>query len=46
MSGEAKFNDGAGSDIGEVPYGSGGDGFANQMLVFDWGLKRISWFSR
>ena len=43
MSGEAKFNDGAGSDIGEVPYGKGGDGFANQMLVFDWGLQKMSW---
>ena len=43
MSGEAKFNDGAGNDIGEVPYGKGGEGFANQMLVFDWGLKKMSW---
>jgi hypothetical protein len=43
MSGEAKFNDGAGKGLGEVPTGKGGLGFANQMLVFDWNLKRLSW---
>jgi len=43
MSGETKFNDGAGKGIGEVPVGKGGTGFANQMLVFDWNLKRMSW---
>ena len=43
MSGEAKFNDGAGKAQGEVPVGKGGEGFANQMLVFDWNLKRMSW---
>jgi hypothetical protein len=44
MSGWDKFNDGAGKTVGEPPNGAGGRGFAKQMLVFDWGLKRLAWY--
>ena len=44
MSGWGKFNTGAGAAAGEPPTGRGGTGFANQMLVFDWGLKRMAWY--
>ena len=45
MSGWGKFNTGAGVTVGEPPDGQGGTGFANQMLAFDWGLKRIAWYA-
>ena len=44
MSGFDKFNDGTSNPEGEIPQGKGGDGFASQMLVFDWGLQRIAWY--
>ena len=44
MSGFDKFNEGPSKTEGEIPQGKGGTGFANQMLVFDWGLQRIAWY--